>query len=98
MKVAEIQAHNKVNIDRLSLEEYRELLNATRTHGYGEPYLLMTTLVSAHKYMIMFYCKDGSIIYNFFTNRNRLLRIIKTVQAQYKNIKARLIVEVQHVG
>lgn len=98
MQVAEIQAHNKVNRDKLSLEEYRELLNAVQAYGYDVPYMLMTKLESAQKYMIVFYCKDGTIIYNFFTRRNRLQRIIKNVQAEYKNIKARLIVEVSHVG
>ena len=98
MQVAEIQAHNKVNRDKLSLEEYRELLNAVKAYGYDVPYMLMTKLESEHKYMIVFYCDDGTIIYNFFTRRNRLQHIIKNVQAEYKNIKARLILEVLHVG
>lgn len=98
MQVAEIQAHNQVNRDKLTPEEYMELLSATKTHGYDVPYMLMTELKDVHKYMIVFYCDDGTIIYNFFTKRNRLQRIVKNVQAEYKNIKARLIVEVQHVG
>lgn len=98
MQVTEIQAHNQLNRDKLTLEEYRELLNATHTHGYGVPYMLMTTEKSDKKYMIVFYCDDGTIIYNFFTRRSRLQHIVKNVQAEYKNIKARLIVEVQYVG
>jgi hypothetical protein len=98
MQVAEIQAHNKVNYDKLTLEEYRELLNAVQAYGYDVPYMLMTKLKDARMYMIVFYCDNGTIIYNFFTRRNRLQRIIKNVQAEYKNIKARLILEVLHVG
>lgn len=98
MQVAEIQAHNKVNRDKLTLEEYRELLNAVQAYGYDVPYMLMTKLKSECKYMIVFYCDNGTIIYNFFTRRNRLQRIVKNVQTEYKNIKARLILEVLHVG
>jgi len=96
MQVAEIQAHNKVNRDKLTLEEYRELLNAVQAYGYDVPYMLMTKLKDVRKYMIVFYCDNGTIIYNFFTRRNRLQHIIKNVQAEYKNIKARLILEVLH--
>lgn len=96
MQVAEIQAHNQVNRDKLTLEEYRELLNAIKAYTSDYHYMLMTTEKSDKKYMIAFYCDDGTIIYNFFTRRNRLQHIVKNVQAEYKNIKARLIVEVSH--
>lgn len=103
MKQEEIQAHNKVNMQRLNRAEQIEFLKAIDAKTTDAPYIYECSKeYDNRKYFICAYCRDGKILINSFNNRTRLVSLIKSWQHEYKNIQARIIVYhkmgVQHVG
>lgn len=103
MQIAEIQAHNRVNMQRLNHAEQMEFLKAIEAEETDTPCIYKCfRLYNECKYFICAYCADGKVLINGFNNRTRAKNIIKMWQREYKNIQARIIVihvmEAEDVG
>lgn len=93
MTEQEIQKHNSVNMNSLSVKEWETFICVLGIHGYDHGLFTMKSDLK-YKYALCVYCASGEIVYNGFSNRNRFRNLVRRYQNMLPDIKCMIIAEV----